>query len=482
MLRWAMMEGVELTSRGLTVSDVCAIAVQFENLTVPEELGEFLVTMTGFAAGVSATRAVYGRSTGVGANRSVAVHDPDGQLARLLRSHATSAGPPREPARVRAAVAVRVAQLARGGSGLSRTAFEGLLDGLNNDTLPQVLEFGSIGTGDLSAFARIGVWLLDDADGPRILPADALPLMSSNAASLGDAALAVHQLCEIADAAIAVASLTLRAVSGNVEAFGPAVERATPFAGAREVCVRIRALLDRDGYIEPPARIQDPFGLRAMPQGHGVLLDALEHATCVIEAMTNAPSENPVFDELDGVTHHGAFHAAYLAHAMDGLLGALVQGAQLSLGRTVILASPDLTGARPFLADNTPGASGTMGVEFVAASALARLRSLATPVGVHTVVVSRGLEDDASFAPVSARNALEAVAAYRVVVSAELLTAARALQLTHPERLPTWPALGPWLPSRSGPVGPVTDADRDLTDELYAAQLALPALAALSRS
>lgn len=475
MSRWAIMDAVELTGRGLTVSDIFAIAGRSENLTVTEDFGDLLVRMVELAERVSATRPVYGRSTGVGANRSVPVHDPDGQLARLLRSHATSAGPPREPARVRAAVAVRIAQLARGGSGLSRTAFEGLLDGLNNDTLPQVLEFGSIGTGDLSVFARIGVWLLEDTDGPRIRPADALPLMSSNAASLGDAALAVHQLLEIADAAIAIASLTLRAVSGNTEAFGPAVETATPFPGAREVCVAMRALLDRDGYLEPPARIQDPFGLRAMPQGHGVLLDALRQTTSVIEAMVNAPSENPVFDEVGGVTHHGAFHAAYLAHAMDGLLGALAQAAQLGIGRTIILASPDLTGGRPFLANDTPGASGTMGVEFVAASALARLRSLATPAGIHTVVVSRGLEDDASFASVSARNALEAVAAYRVVVAAELLTAARALQLIHPERLPTWAALEPMLVGLGDPV------DRDLTDDLRVAELAIPALAALSR-
>lgn len=470
-----MIQGVELTGRGLTVEDIFAISESGESITVADDLVSFVTRMAELAAQQSATRAVYGRSTGVGANRSIPVHDPDGQLARLLRSHATSAGPPREPVRVRAAVAVRIAQLARGGSGLSRNAFEGLLDDLNNDTLPQVLDFGSIGTGDLNVFARIGVWLLEDPDGPRILPGDALPLMSSNAAALGDAALAVHRLREIAYAALAVASLTLRAVSGNVEAFGPAVEQATPFAGCREVCVAVRSVLDRDGYVEPAARIQDPFGLRAMPQGHGVLLEALWRAASVIEAMINAPSENPMFDELGGVTHHGGFHAAYLAHAMDGLLAALVQAAQLGMGRTAILASPDLTGGRPFLADDIPGASGTMGVEYVCASALARLRSLATPAATHTVTLSRGLEDDASFASVPARNALDVVGAYRVMLAGELFTAVRALHLCHPARLPAWAALQPLL------VGLGEAADRDLSDDLRVAEAAIPALATLSR-
>lgn len=449
---------MELTARGLTVDDIFDIAEEGEELTVATDLVNRVSRSADLAGRLSGERAVYGRSTGVGANRSVSVHDSDEQLVRLLRSHSTSAGPARDPVRVRAAVAVRIAQLATGGSGLSRSAFEGLVRGLNDDTLPQVLELGSIGTGDLSVFARIGGWLLDDPDGSRMLPGDALPLMSSNAASLGDAALATRQLRELAFAALPVASLTVRAVSGNAEAFGPAVERATPFAGARAVCTAMRELLRRDGYAEQPARIQDPFGLRAMPQGHGVLLDSLRHAVGVIDSMTNAPSENPVFDEQQGVTHHGAFHAAYLTHAMDGLLSALVQAAQLGLGRTTILASPDLTGAPPFLSDGTPGASGTMGVEYVAASAVARLRALAAPVSGHTVVVSRGLEDDASFASVAARDALDAVAVYRDLLACELLTATRALVIR--SRLPSWPELGE-LRARLADV-----ADRDLTADL----------------
>ena len=62
------------------------------------------------------------------------------------------------------------------------------------------------------------------------------------------------------------------AVSGNAEAFSPAVEVATPFPGARWVCRTMREL------VEPtptPARIQDPFGLRTFPQVHGALMDRL---------------------------------------------------------------------------------------------------------------------------------------------------------------------------------------------------------------
>ena len=459
---------MELTPAGLRIGDIARIAMDHESLTVTEEVGNRVTAGAAIADRLSAHRPVYGRSTGVGGNRSVPVQDPDGQLARVLRSHATSLGPPRAAVRVRAMVAVRIGQLAAGGSGLSRVAFDGLLELLDTDTLPSVLERGSIGTGDLSALATVGISLLDHPAGPRVRPGDALALISSNAAAIGDAALAIHRLGTLARAAVPIASLALRAVYGNIEAFGPAVERATPFPGARRVCIAMRQLVDDDGYADPPARIQDPFGLRAMPQAHGVLLDALDRAAHVVQAMANAPSENPVFDERTGVTHHGAFHAAYLAQAMEGLLGALVQAAQLGLGRTTMLASPELTGATAFLADGTPGASGTMLVELVAASALARLRSLPTAAGGGSVTVSRGLEDDASFASVVGVDALEAPDAYRDLLAAELLTAARALTLTG--RLPSWSQL---LPMQQGLA---RSEDRDLTTDLQRASGVVPDL------
>src|SRR2546428_3061278 len=110
-----------------------------------------------FAVRVSTQRPVYGRSTGVGANRDVAIDDPDRHALSLLRSHATTGGPLREPQRVRAMVAVRLNQLAAGGSGVSPLLLDGLADMLAADALPPVRELGSIGTADLSALALVAL-------------------------------------------------------------------------------------------------------------------------------------------------------------------------------------------------------------------------------------------------------------------------------------------------------------------------------------
>jgi len=426
-----------------------------------------------FAVQVSAQRPVYGRSTGVGANRDVAIADPDRHALSLLRSHATTGGSLREPQRVRAMVAVRLNQLAVGGSGVSPLLLDGLADMLAADALPPVRELGSIGTADLSALALVALALMGEVPTSAPLrtryscaPQDAISIMNSNAGAIADAALAAHRMATLARAAVVVAGLTFMLVDGNAEAFAPLVETASPFAGVAQLCGWMRTLVEDAG---PPTRIQDPFGLRALPQVHGALLDALGQADRVVTRMANAPSENPLLLPEVGVAHHGAWHAAYLSQAMDAVISAAAQSAQLGLARLSMLSEPAFTGLAPFLGDGTPGASGVMITEYVAADALGGLRALATPTGLQTVTLSRGVEEDASFASLAARHALAAVDDYRALVACELVAAVRGLRLRGRD------AAG--LAECAALPDQVTD--RDLTEDIQTAERLLPALAAL---
>ena len=65
---------------------------------------------------IAAVRSVYGRTTGVGANRHVDIlGDLGGHALRLLRSHAGGLGEPLPDDVVRATILVRLAQMAAGG-------------------------------------------------------------------------------------------------------------------------------------------------------------------------------------------------------------------------------------------------------------------------------------------------------------------------------------------------------------------------------
>jgi histidine ammonia-lyase len=113
-------------------------------------------------------------------------------------------------------------------------------------------------------------------------------------------------------------------------------------------------------------------------------------------------------------------------------------------------------------------------LEYAAASALGDLRALATPASLQSVVLSRGLEEDASFASLAARQTLDAVEPLRTLVAAELVCAHRCLTARGVSLSPVLTQAVDRL------TGLDTDlADRDLTTDLEAAAAVLPALAAL---
>ncbi len=146
-----------------------------------------------------------------------------------------------------------------------------------------------------------------------------------------------------------------------------------------------------------PARIQDPFGLRCLPPVAGALYESVEGVHNVLAVEINAGSENPLVAG-DEILHHGGFHAATCALALEGLRLAMLPFASLSGARITHLMAPTLSGLAPFLSVEEPGSSGVLIAEYLAADALARLRAEATPSVLGGVAISRGLEEHASFA------------------------------------------------------------------------------------
>ena len=106
-----------------------------------------------------------------------------------------------------------------------------------------------------------------------------------------------------------------------------------------------------------------------------------------------------------------------------------MQSGQLSLNRLTYASEPNHTGLEPFLGDGTPGASGVMVVEYVAAAALGDLRAAAAPASTQSITLSRGIEDTASFASLAARQLLTAAERYELLVACELVAAVRALRM-----------------------------------------------------
>ena len=332
---------------------------------------------------------------------------------------------------------IRLNQLAAGGSGINPQFPEALEHALRTDALPAVHITGTIGTGDLTALAEIALtligrrpWVRGRVPPVAVGPGDALAFMSSSAVSLARAVLACEELSRLLDASHVVAALSYCALGGSAEAFAAEVHARRPHPGAVRTAAEMRRILWHEGERSPGRRIQDPFGLRAFPQVQGAALDGVTQLRRILEIEINAAAENPLIDADSGaVFHHGQFSTAYPALSLDHVRAAVHHVAELCAARLGDLVEPDLTGLPAFLASGPAGSSGVMILEYVAHDALGRLRHSAGPVTLGTAVISRGLEDHASFSPHAAGSALAAAAAYRTMLACELVAATRALRM-----------------------------------------------------
>ena len=479
---------IEVGNGTLTCEQICAIARDRERIGLAPAVAERLAAGHRAVRALAAQGPVYGRSTGVGALLTARVMDgpepPDGTGEGLLRSHATTAGPPLPNDQVRAMTAVRLEQIAVGRSGLGPATAGALVDLLNRDRMPTIGRFNSLGTGDVAPLARLALALppgaLDTGDG--------LALMSSNALTIGRAALAVVDLDRLLAAATVVTALTFLARDGASGALHPSA--AGPFRGPQHVA---RVLRELGAGSRRAARLQDQYGLRAAPQTLGIAVDSAATLREVVTALTIAGLENPLVltgpepplpAERATVVHHGGFHAVHLTAALDDAALGLARAAVGSVNRLALLTEPppdadDPPGPAPagpgrlFLAGGPVTASGIMILEYTAAAALGTVRAAAVPAATQTAGLSRGVEQDATYAPLAADQLEDAIGAARVLVAVEMVAAVRAIRvrgLTVPE-----PLAAAW--SFCAPL-PIDMEDRDLTEDVRLAEQVLDDIAA----
>jgi histidine ammonia-lyase len=421
-----------------TIADVVRLADRREHVSVSPAALAAVGRAHEVAAELSTRSDIYGRTTGVGANRAAPVPAADSDYGmRLLRSHAVDAGDPLDDRTVRAMLAVRLIQLCVPGAGLDPAILGGLETMLNEDALPELRQYASIGTGDLAPLAGTALTLIGERPASKQLTpmrpwgADsALPFMSSSALTIGRGCLAMEELSRLEHASSAIYALSFLALDGNPQALSSIAARAAAAPYAEAVADRLRDILATKSRPDSrPARIQDPYGLRVYPVAQASLVASLHSLEGQLERTLNTAQENPLFDiENESVIHHGSFYQASLSLELDGTTLGLALTAPITHSRIRLLNDPDTNGGNAFLAADADGSSGLMMVEYVAAGAIAEIRNSAQPASAGTLVLSRGAEEDATFASQGVQQLERSIAAYRVLLCCELVGAVRLLR------------------------------------------------------
>jgi histidine ammonia-lyase len=410
-------------------------------------------------------RPVYGINTGFGKLCEVRIADDaiERLQLNLVRSHACGLGHPLSPEETRVVMALRANTLALGYSGVRPLIAEILVAMVDRGVLPVIPEKGSVGaSGDLAPLAHLALSIIGEGEVEyqgrrwpsrealrlvRIEPVhleakEGLALLNGTQALTAVGGLALWRAWRVVGLADVAGAMSLQALLGNPVAFDSRIHAARPHAGQAVTAARLRNLLEGSDVDParsraqgaPPARVQDAYSLRSMPQVHGAVRGTLAYARAAVETETGSATDNPlVFAETGEILSGGNFHGAPLALAFDSAAIAMTTLAGIGERRIDRLVNPDLNDGLPAFLASAPGvSSGFMIAQVVAASLLSESKVLAHPASVDNLPTSGGQEDHVSMGMTAATKLRAIVGNAEYMVAIELLAAAEALRYRQP--------------------------------------------------
>ncbi len=403
---------------------------------------------------------VYGINTGFGKLASIRIEDDE--LAVLQRnivlSHAAGVGDPTPPAVVRLMMALKLASLARGASGVKPATIAMLEAMLARDLLPVVPSQGSVGaSGDLAPLAHMAAAMIGVGEilsGGNTLPAaDALAQAGLQPLKLGPKeGLALLNGTQFSNAyalsglmraehlwrmALVTGILSTEAAKGSDAPFDHRIHQLRGHKGQIETADALRQMMAgsaiRASHRVNDIRVQDPYCLRCQPQVMGAALTLLRQAADTLLTEANGVSDNPlIFADTDEALSGGNFHAEPVAFAADMIAMALCEIGNLAERRIAMLVDPALSGLPAFLTPQPGLNSGFMIPQVTAAALVAENRGRAFPASVDSIPTSANQEDHVSMAAHGARRLATMADNLEQILAIELLAGAQGCDFHAP--------------------------------------------------
>lgn len=403
---------------------------------------------------------VYGINTGFGKLASVRI--PAADLETLQRnivlSHAAGVGEPMPVAVARLMMALKMASLAQGASGVRQQTIDLLQKMLANDVIPVVPAQGSVGaSGDLAPLSHmtavmIGVGECFTPHGrvparvafashglePVTLGAkEGLALLNGTQFSTAYALAGLFEAEVLYQSALVAGALSTDAAKGSDAPFDPRIHLLRKHRGQIETADALRNLMAgsaiRESHRVGDERVQDPYCLRCQPQVMGAALDVLRKAADTLQTEANGVTDNPlIFAEDDTALSGGNFHAEPVAFAADMIALAVCEIGSLSERRIAMLVDPALSGMPAFLTPKPGLNSGFMIPQVTAAALVSENKQKAYPASVDSIPTSANQEDHVSMAAHGARRLMGMIENATAVIGIELLAAAQGCDFHQP--------------------------------------------------
>jgi histidine ammonia-lyase len=405
---------------------------------------------------------VYGINTGFGKLASVRIGDADLETLQrnIVLSHAAGVGEPSPVPVIRLMMALKLASLAQGASGVRVETVRMLETMLVEDLTPVIPCQGSVGaSGDLAPLAHMAATMIGVGeifvDGERepaakalkkaglepltLGPKEGLALLNGTQFSTANALAGLFEAELLFQSALVTGALSTEAAKGSDTPFDPRIHALRRHAGQIETAAALRDLMAtseiRASHLKEDERVQDPYCLRCQPQVMGAALDILRQAAVTLETEANGVSDNPlIFPETDEALSGGNFHAEPVAFAADIIALAVCEIGSIAERRIAMLVDPALSGLPAFLTPKPGLNSGFMIPQVTAAALVSENKQKAYPASVDSIPTSANQEDHVSMAAHGARRLMGMVENAMAVLGIELLAAAQGCDFHAPLR------------------------------------------------
>jgi histidine ammonia-lyase len=457
-----MTAAITLTPGRATLADWRAIADGAAVRLDPAAMPAVEAAARAVDAIIARGEPIYGVNTGFGKLANVHIGSDD--LAALQRnivlSHAAGVGEPMRPAYVRLMMALKLASLGRGASGVRWRTLEMLEAMLARDLIPVIPSQGSVGaSGDLAPLAHMTAAMLGVGDvqlagermpagaglvraglAPIVLgPKEGLALLNGTQFSTAEALAGLFAIERVFQAALVSGALSTDAAKGSDTPFDPRIHALRGHRGQIEVAAALCALMAgssiRASHLADDDRVQDPYCLRCQPQVMGAVLDLLRQAAAMLATEANGVSDNPlIFADTGEALSGGNFHGEPVAFAADILAIAVCEIGSLAERRIAMLIDPAFSGLPAFLIPQPGLNSGFMVAQVTAAALVAENKQRAHPASVDSIPTSANQEDHISMAAHGARRLSPMAENAANVVGIELIAAAQGCDFHAPMR------------------------------------------------
>jgi histidine ammonia-lyase len=451
------MKAIMLGMDGMSLEELVAIGREGARVRLAKESEERIVKARKLIEQwVQEGRTIYGITTGFGALSDVAISREDTRQLQenILMSHAAGVGESLDEETVRATMALRIKDLARGHSGIRLETVQSLAELLNRGVIPVVPEKGSVGaSGDLAPLAHVCLVLIGRGEAwyqgqkmsglealkkcgmkpVQLQAGEGLALVNGTQLMTAIGGLSVYDAMRLSKMTDIAAAMSLEVLMGTRTEFDPRIHEARPHPGQAVAAHNMDRIIRGSEIItshKDCSRIQDAYTLRCSPQVHGATKDAIAYAKKVVETEMNSSTNNPlIFPESEEFLLGGNFHGQPVALAMDFLGMAIAELANISERRIERLVNPQLSGLPAFLVSDGGLNSGFMIAQYTAASLVSENKVLSHPACVDSIPTSANKEDHVPMGTISARKCREILRNTEHVIAIELLCAAQAMDL-----------------------------------------------------